>query len=142
MDSYSRKILGWWVSNSMNADLCMDAMEDAVSRVGAPNIFKTNQDSAQFTSYNLTGFIKATGIQISMDGKGWWVKNMLVETLWHSLKCGDVYLNALDTITEVRLGIGNYFQLYSLDRMSQSLNRQTSDQVYDGSGSVMWLIAA
>jgi len=139
MDWYSRRVLSWRVSNSMDADFCVDALEEAISRYGAPDIFNTDQ-GAQFTSDAFTGALKAADIQISMDGKGRWVDNVFVERLWRSLKYEEVYLKAYDSVAEARLGIGNYFRFYNRERRHQSLNRQTPDQVYEG--SVMWSIAA
>ena len=139
MDWYSRKVLAWRVSNTMDADFCVDALEEAINRYGAPDIFNTDQ-GAQFTSDAFTGVLKAAGIQISMDGKGRWVDNVFVERLWRSLKYEEVYLKAYDTVAEARLGIGNYFRFYNRERRHQSLNRQTPEQVYEG--SVMWPIAA
>ena len=139
MDWYSRKVLAWRVSNSMDADFCVDALEEAISRYGAPDIFNTDQ-GAQFTSEAFTGVLKAAGVRISMDGKGRWVDNVFVERLWRSLKYEEVYLKAYETVAEARLGIGNYFRFYNCERRHQSLDRQTPDQVYGG--SVMWPVAA
>ena len=139
MDWYSRKVLAWRVSNSMDADPCAEALEEAISRYGAPDIFNTDQGS-QFTSDAFTGVLKEADIKISMDGKGRWVDNVFVERLWRSLKYEEVYLKAYDTVAEARLGIGNYFRFYNRERRHQSLDRQTPDQVYDG--SVVWPIAA
>ena len=139
MDWYSRKVLAWRVSNSMDADPCVEALEEAISRYGAPDIFNTDQGS-QFTSDAFTGVLKEADIKISMDGKGRWVDNVFVERLWRSLKYEEVYLKAYDTVAEAWLGIGNYFRFYNRERRHQSLDRQTPDQVYDG--SVMWPVAA
>jgi len=139
MDWYSRKVLAWRVSNTMDADFCVDALEEAISCYGPPDIFNTDQ-GAQFTSDAFTGVLKAADIRISMDGKGRWVDNVFVERLWRSLKYEEVYLKAYETVAEARLGIGNYFQFYNCERRHQSLNRQTPDQVYEG--SVMWPVAA
>ena len=117
----------------------MEALEEAISRYGAPDIFNTDQGS-QFTSDAFTGVLKEADIKISMDGKGRWVDNVFVERLWRSLKYEEVYLKAYDTVAEARLGIGNYFRFYNRERRHQSLDRQTPDQVYDG--SVMWPVAA
>ena len=118
---------------------CVEALEEAISRYGAPDIFNTDQGS-QFTSDAFTGVLKEADIKISMDGKGRWVDNVFVERLWRSLKYEEVYLKAYDTVAEARLGIGNYFRFYNRERRHQSLDRQTPDQVYDG--SVMWPVAA
>ena len=123
----------------MDADFCVDALEEAINHYGAPDIFNTDQ-GAQFTSDAFTCVLKAAGIQISMDGKGRWVDNVFVERLWRSLKYEEVYLKAYDSVAEARLGIGNYFRFYNRERRHQSLNRQTPDQVYEG--SVIWPIAA
>ena len=139
MDWYSRKVLAWRVSNTMDADFCVDALEEAISSYGAPDIFNTDQ-GAQITSDAFTGVLKAAGIRISMDGKGRWVDNVFVERLWRSLKYEEVYLKAYETVAEARLGIGNYFRFYNRDRRHQSLDRQTPDQVYES--SVMWSVAA
>ena len=139
MDWYSRKVLSWRVSNSMDADPCVEALEEAISRYGAPEIFNTDQGS-QFTSDAFTGVLKAADIQISMDGKGRWVDNVFVERLWRSLKYEEVYLKAYDTVAEARKGIGNYFRFYNRERKHQSLDRQTPDQVY--AERVLWPIAA
>ena len=139
MDWFSRKVLAWRVSNTMDADFCIDALEEAISRYGAPEIFNTDQ-GAQFTSEAFTGTLKAAGIRISMDGKGRWVDNVFVERLWRSLKYEEVYLKAYETVAQARQGMGNYFRFYNRERRHQSLDRQTPDQVYEG--SVLWPIAA
>jgi len=135
MDWYSRKVLAWRVSNTMDADFCVEALEEALRRYGAPEIFNTDQ-GAQFTSEAFTGALKAAGIRISMDGKGRWVDNVFVERLWRSLKYEEVYLKAYETVAEARQGMANYFRFYNRERRHQSLNRQTPDQVYEG--SAMW----
>ena len=139
MDWYSRKVLSWRVSNTMDADFCVEALEEAIRRYGAPEIFNTDQ-GAQFTSEAFTGVLKAAGIRISMDGKGRWVDNVFVERLWRSLKYEEVYLKAYETVAEARQGMGNYFRFYNHERRHQSLDRQTPDQVYEG--SVLWPVAA
>ena len=139
MDWYSRKVLAWRVSNTLDADFCVEALEEAISRYGTPDIFNTDQ-GAQFTSEAFTGVLKAAGTRISMDGKGRWVDNVFVERLWRSLKYEEVYLKAYETVAEARLSIGNYFRFYNRERRHQSLDRQTPDQVYEG--SVVWPAAA
>ncbi len=139
MDWYSRKVLSWRVSNSMDADPCVEALEEAISRYGVPEIFNTDQ-GGQFTSDAFTGVLKDAGIKISMDGKGRWVDNVFVERLWRSLKYEEVYLKAYDTVAEARLDIGNYFRFYNRERRHQGLDRQTPDQVY--AGSELWPVAA
>jgi len=140
MDWYSRKVLAWRVSsNTMDADFCVEALEEAISRYGTPEIFNTDQ-GAQFTSEVFTGTLKAAGIRISMDGKGRWVDNVFVERLWRSLKYEEVYLKAYETVAQARQEMGNYFRFYNRERRHQGLDRQTPDQVYEG--SVMWPVAA
>lgn len=101
MNWYSRKVLAWRVSNTIDADFCVEALEDAISRYGAPEIFNTDQ-GVQFTSAAFTGALKAAAIHISMDGKGRWVDNIFVERLWRSLKFEEVYLKAYETVAEAR----------------------------------------
>jgi putative transposase len=139
MDWYSRKVLAWRVSNTMDADFCVEALEEALRRYGAPEIFNTDQ-GAQFTSEAFTDALKAAGIRISMDGKGRWVDNAFVERLWRSLKYEEVYLKAYETVAEARQGMANYFRFYNRERRHQGLNRQTPDQVYEG--SMIWPAAA
>jgi putative transposase len=139
MDWHSRKVLSWRVSNTMDADFCVEALEEAISRYGTPEIFNTDQ-GAQFTSEVFTGTLKAAGIRISMDGKGRWVDNVFVERLWRSLKYEEVYLKAYETVAQARQEMGNYFRFYNRERRHQGLDRQTPDQVYEG--SVMWPVAA
>ena len=139
MDWYSRKVLAWRVANTMDADFCVEALEEALCRYGAPEIFNTDQ-GAQFTSEAFTGALKAVGIRISMDGKGRWVDNVFVERLWRSLKYEEVYLKAYETVAEARQSMANYFRFYNRERRHQGLNRQTPDKVYEG--SMMWPAAA
>ena len=139
MDWYSRKVMAWRVANTMDADFCVEALEEAIRCYGKPDIFNTDQ-GAQFTSEAFTGALKAAGIRISMDGKGRWVDNVFVERLWRSLKYEEVYLKAYETVAEARQGMGNYFRFYNRERRHQGLNRRTPDQVYEG--SVLWPVAA
>jgi putative transposase len=129
MDWYSRRVLSWRVSITMDVHFCVEALEEAIARYGAPEIMNTDQDS-QFTSQAFTGLLKERGIHISMDGKGAWRDNVFVERLWRSLKYEEVYLHAYDTVSDSRAGIGRYFNLYNRRRPHSSLGRQTSDQVY------------
>lgn len=135
MDWYSRKVLTWRVSNSMDADFCIEALEEAISRYGAPEIFNTDQ-GAQFTSEAFTGVLKAADINISMDGKGRWVDNVFVERLWRSLKYEEVYLKAYESVKEARQGIGAYFKFYNGERRHQGLDRKTPDQMYAGESAL------
>ncbi len=129
MDWHSRKVLSWRLSNSMDSDFCVEALEDALSRYGSPDIFNTDQ-GAQFTSEAFTDVLQEAGINISMDGKGRWIDNVFIERLWRSVKYEEVYLKAYETVVEARTGIGTYFQFYNSERRHQSMNRHTPDQVY------------
>ncbi len=129
IDWYSRKVPSWRLSNSMDTDFCVEALEEALSRHGCPDIFNTDQ-GAQFTSEAFTGVLKEAGIDISMDGKGRWIDNVFVERLWRSVKYEEVYLKAYETVAEARAGMGTYFQFYNSERRHQSMNRKTPDQVY------------
>jgi putative transposase len=128
MDWYSRKVLSWRVSNTMDSDFCVDALEEAIDRYGAPEIFNTDQ-GAQYTGEAFTSVLKAAGIKISMDGKGRWVDNVFVERLWRSVKYEEVYLKAYDSIAEARSGIGSYFEFYNQERKHQTLGT-TPDRMY------------
>ena len=129
MDWYSRRVLAWRVSNTMDTAFCIEALEEAIQRHGAPEIFNTDQ-GAQFTSEAFTGALKAHGIAISMDGKGRWVDNVFVERLWRSVKYEDVYLRAYETPTELRTGLRDYFTFYNTRRRHSGLGRRTPDAVY------------
>ena len=130
MDWYSRKVLSWRVSITMDVHFCLEAMEEAIARYGKPEIVNTDQGS-QFTSQAFTGLLKEQDIQISMDGKGAWRDNVFVERLWRSVKYEEeVYLHAYDTVSDARTGIGRYFDVYNRRRPHSSLKRKTPDQVY------------
>ena len=139
MDWHSRRVLSWRLSNTMDSDSCVEALEEALSRYGSPGIFNTDQ-GAQFTSEAFTGVLKEAGVDISMDGKGRWVDNVFVERLWRSVKYEEVYLKAYETVAEARAGIGTYLEFYNSERRHQGMNRQTPDQVY--MGNVEWPQAA
>ena len=130
IDWYSRKVLSWKLSNTMDSEFCVDALEEAIRRYGTPQIFNTDQ-GAQFTSVAFTGVLKSAQIKISMDGKGRWVDNVLVERLWRSLKYEEVYLHAYESVGHARLRIGGYFDLYNSERKHQSL-KATPDRAYFG----------
>ena len=129
MDWYSRRVLSWRVSNTLDTDFCVEALEEALQRFGTPEIVNTDQ-GAQFTSEAFTRVLKAHGIQISMDGKGRWVDNVFVERLWRSVKYEDLYLRAYETPTELRTGLARYFQFYNSRRRHSALDRRTPDAVY------------
>ena len=131
MDWHSRRVLAWRMSNTLETDACVEALEEALLRYGAPEIFNTDQ-GAQYTSEAFTAVLKAHEVKISMDGKGRWVDNVFVERLWRSVKYEDVYLRAYDTPAALRTGLMAYFQFYNTERRHQALNRQTPDAVYWG----------
>jgi putative transposase len=130
MDWHSRKILSWRLSNTMATDFCIDALEEAIKRYGAPEIFNTDQ-GAQFTSDAFTDVLKAANVKISMDGKGRWVDNVMIERFWRSLKYEDVYLKAYDSVNEARVSIRKYIDFYNAERKHQTLEK-TPDQAYFG----------
>jgi len=129
IDWYSRKVLSWRLSNSLDTVFCIDALQEAISKYGTPEIFNTDQ-GAQFTSEEFTGVLKDAEIKISMDGKGRWMDNVFIERLWRSLKYEEVYLKAYETVAEARSGIGNWITFYNQERTHQSLDRRTPEEVY------------
>jgi len=129
LDWYSRKVLSWKVSITMDVHFCLEALQEAIDVHGVPEIVNTDQGS-QFTSQAFTGLLKEHGIRISMDGKGAWRDNVFIERLWRSVKYEEVYLHAYDTVSDSRVGIGKYFNLYNRRRPHSSLKRKTPDQVY------------
>jgi putative transposase len=131
MDWYSRRVLAWRVSNTLEAAPCMAALEEALARYGPPEIFNTDQ-GAQYTSEAFTAVLRNQNIHISMDGKGRWVDNVLVERLWRSVKYEDIYLRAYESPAALHRGLTQYFQFYNAQRRHQMLNRQTPDAVYFG----------
>jgi putative transposase len=129
IDWFSRRVLAWRLSITMEAAFCVEALEEALTRHGRPEIFNTDQGS-QFTSDAFTGVLTRNEIAISMDGKGAWRDNVLVERLWRSVKYEEVYLRAYDTVVEARASIGRYLSFYNTRRPHSSLDRQTPDQAY------------
>ena len=129
LDWYSRKVLSWRVSITMDVHFCIEALEEAIARYGAPEIVNTDQGS-QFTSIAFTGWLKDHGIRISMDGKGSRRDNVFIERLWRSVKYEEVYLHGYETVSDSRARIGRYFDLYNQRRPHCALRRQTPDSVY------------
>lgn len=129
MDWFSRKVLAWRLSNTLEADFCVAALEDAIARHGKPDIFNTDQGS-QFTGFDFTNTLKDAGIRISMDGRGRWMDNVFIERLWRSLKYECVYLNAFETGSEARASIGRWINYYNRDRPHSSFDGRTPDEVY------------
>lgn len=129
MDWYSRKVLSWGISNTMDTAFCVDCLEEAVQRYGAPEIFNSDQGS-QFTSEAFVGVLKAHAVQISMDGRGRALDNVFVERLWRSVKYEDIYLKAYAGVPELLIGLTEYFERYNALRPHQSLGYATPDFVY------------
>ena len=129
IDWFTRRVLAWRVSITMEVDFCLEAVEEALARHGKPEIFNTDQGS-QFTSAAFTGLLADNGIQISMDGKGAWRDNVFVERLWRSVKYEEVYLKAYDSVSEARQSIGCYLDFYNSRRPHSSLDGMTPDQAY------------
>ena len=129
VDWFSRKVLSWRLSITMEAAFCIEAVEEALARYGKPDIFNTDQGS-QFTSIDFTAVLKKAEIAISMDDKGAWRDNVFVERLWRSIKYEEVYLHAYRTVSEARGSIGRYVTFYNSRRPHSSLDRQTPDQAY------------
>jgi len=129
IDWATRRVLAHRVSISMTPDFCIEALEEAIIKYGAPEIFNSDQGS-QFTSNDFTTVLKAHGIKISMDGKGRWVDNVFVERLWRSVKYEEVYLHAYESVAAARAGIARYLEFYNTRRPHSSLAGQTPDTAY------------
>jgi putative transposase len=129
MDWASRKVLAWRLSNTMEADFCVAALEEAVAGYGRPGIFNTDQGS-QFTSFAFTNTLRDASIRISMDGRGRWMDNVFIERLWRSLKYECVFLNAFETGSEARAGIGRWIGYYNADRPHAAFGGRTPDETY------------
>jgi putative transposase len=129
VDWFSRRVLAWRVSITMEVDFCLEAVEEALARYGKPTIFNTDQGS-QFTSTAFTGLLLENGISISMDGRGAWRDNVFVERLWRSVKYEEVYLRAYDTVAEARASIGRYLDFFNTKRPHSSLGARTPDYTY------------
>lgn len=133
MDWYSRKVLAWRLSNTMDVEFCIAALEEAMMKHGRPEIFNTDQGS-QFTSPRFTEILRDAGVRLSMDGRGRWLDNVFIERLWRSLKYECVYLHAFETGSEARLGIGKWIEYYNQHRPHSTLGGQTPDEIYLGTG--------
>lgn len=129
MDWASRKVLSWRLSNTLDTDFCVTALEEALTRYGTPEIFNTDQGS-QFTSEAFTAVLEDASIRISMDGKGRWMDNVMIERLWRSLKYECIYLHAYDTGSEVRHGLKRWIDFYNTQRPHSSLDDRTPDEAY------------
>jgi len=129
IDWFTRRVLSWRVSITMEVDFCLAAVEEALGKYGKPEIFNTDQGS-QFTSAAFTGLLADNAIAISMDGRGSWRDNIFVERLWRSVKYEEVYLRAYDSVAEARASLGRYLDFYNRKRPHSSLDARTPDQAY------------
>jgi len=130
MDWHSRAVLAWRLSNTLGADFCVEALEEALARFGRPEIFNTDQGS-QFTSDDFTGVLSRHEVTISMDGKGRCMDNVFIERLWRSLKYEEVYLHAYGNVAAAKAGIGAWLVFYNEERQHQSHGYRTPRQVYE-----------
>jgi putative transposase len=131
VDRYTRRVLSWRLSITMDTVFCLDAVEEALARYGKPDIFNTDQGS-QFTSVDFTGLLARHKIAISMDGKGAWRDNVFVERLWRSVKYEEVYLKAYDTVSIARASLGSYLAFYNGIRPHSAHGGRTPDEAYFG----------
>ena len=129
MDWASRRVLAWRLSNTLDASFCTEALEEAISKYGTPEIFNSDQGS-QFTSEAFTEILDTHGIRISMDSRGRWMDNVFVERLWRSVKYEEVYLKSYSTLAEARRKLAGYFEFYNERRRHQGLDDRTPDEVY------------
>jgi len=137
MDWVSRAVLAWRLSNTLGAEFCVEALEEALLRHGRPEIFNTDQGS-QFTSDDFTGTRERHKVTISIDGKGRYLDNIFVERLWRSLKYEEVYLNAYASVAEAKAGIGSWLGFYNEERQHQSLGYRTPRQVDEAECPWIW----
>ena len=129
LDWFSRRVLSWKLSITMEAAFCVETLEEALAKHGSPKVFNTDQGS-QFTCPAFTGVLAKHDIAVSMDGKGAWRDNVFVEQLWRSVKYEEVYLHAYDSVSAARDGIGRYLDLYNRRRPHSSLDGRTPDEAY------------
>lgn len=136
LDWFSRRVLSWRVSITMEASFCIATLEEALARHGKPEIVNTDQGS-QFTCAAFTGVLAKNEIRISMDGKGAWRDNVFVERLWRTVKYEEVYLRAYDSVSDARASLGRYLDLYNRRRPHSSLDGRTPDQAYFAQESML-----
>ena len=129
IDWFSRRVLSWRLSNTMDVSFCLEALDEALSKHGKPEIFNTDQGS-QFTSVAFTDRLKSADIKISMDGKGRWCDNVYVERFWRTIKYDEIYLHAYESVSEARSRIAKFIPFYNEVRPHSSLQAKTPDQVY------------
>ena len=140
LDWYSRKVLSWRLSNTLDQDFCQEALQEALRHYGCPEIFNSDQ-GRQFTASQFSGILESHGIKISMDGKGSWLDNVMIERLWRSLKYECVYLHAFTGGAEARKMISCWLAHYNEKRPHLSLNGLTPDEVYYSSAKITGLAA-
>ena len=129
MDWATHKVLAWRVSNTLHADFCIEALEEALARHGPPEIFNTDQ-GGQFTSPRFTGVLQDAGVRISIDGRGRWMDNVFIERLWRSLKYECIYLHAFETGSDLRAGLRRWIDYYNAHRPHSALGGSTPDEAY------------
>jgi putative transposase len=129
MDWASRKVLAWRLSNTMDAEFCIAAVEEALARYGPPEIFNTDQGS-QFTSPRFVELLKDAGVRVSMDGRGRWLDNVFIERLWRSMKYECIYLHAFETGSELRNGLSRWIGYYNAVRPHSALGGSTPDEIH------------
>jgi putative transposase len=134
MDWFSRRVLAWRLSTGMETAFCVEALREALAEYGPPEVFNTDQ-GAQFTSAEFTGVLTASGVRISMDGKGRYLDNIFIERLWRSLKYEDIYIKAYPSVQEARRGIGDWLTFYNDERLHQALGYRTPREMFQAPGT-------
>ncbi len=129
MDWSTRKVLSWRMSNTMDVEFCIEALQEALARFGHPEIFNSDQGS-QFTSSEFTDVLRAADVRISMDGRGRWMDHVFIERLWRSLKYECIYLHAFETGSELRAGLAKWIGYYNVRRPHSTLAGRTPDEAY------------
>lgn len=129
IDIYSRYVVGWRLSNTLDTSFCLDMLYDALAKYGASDIINTDQGS-QFTSTNWIAAVEVNGIRVSMDGKGCWVDNVYIERLWRTIKYELIYLHSYNTVSELKQAIGDFISFYNEKRLHQSLKYKTPAEIY------------
>jgi putative transposase len=137
MDWFSRRVLAWRVSITMDTAFCVEALQEAMDRHGQPEIFNTDQ-GVQFTSADFLGGLETRGVRISMDGKGRYVDNIFIERLWRSLKYEEVYIKAYGSVAAARVGLGLWLRFYNVERPHQALDYRTPCEVFE-TGTSQWI---
>jgi putative transposase len=135
MDWFSRRVLAWRLSITMETDFCVEALQEAMSKYGKPEIFNTDQ-GVQFTAASFIETLATQGVRISMDGKGRYLDNIFIERLWRSLKYEDIYIKAYDSVAEARLGIGAWLTFYNDERLHQALAYKTPREFFEANKPV------